>query len=66
MELIRKLRAEYQANNYYRRMETRDFVEAFVWKSAEQLGELRYYVHDFTTILARAVAVGNLTKQEKG
>jgi hypothetical protein len=23
-------------------------------------------VHDFTTILARAVAVGNLTKQEKG
>jgi hypothetical protein len=23
-------------------------------------------VHDFTTILAKAVAVGNLTKQEKG
>jgi hypothetical protein len=23
-------------------------------------------MHDFTTILARAVAIGNLTKQEKG
>jgi len=47
-------------------MEIRDFVEAFIQKSAEQLGELRHYVYDFTTILARAVAVGNLTKQEKG
>ena len=47
-------------------MESRDFVEAFVWKSAEQLGDLCYYVHDFTTILARAVAAGNLTEQEKG
>ena len=32
----------------------------------EQLGDLRHYVQDFTTILAKAVAVGNLTKQEKG
>ena len=29
-KLVGKLRAEYQANDYYRRMETRDFVEAFV------------------------------------
>ena len=43
-------------------MEIRDFVEAFVRKSTEQLGDLRYYMHDFTTILAKAVAVGNLTK----
>jgi hypothetical protein len=43
-------------------METRDFVEAFVRISAEQPGDLRYYVHDFTTILGKAVAVGNLTK----
>ena len=43
-------------------METRDFVEAFVWKSAEQPGELRHYVQDFTTILAKVVAAGNLTK----
>jgi hypothetical protein len=41
-------------------------VEAFVRKFAEQLGDLRYYVHDFTTILAKAVAIGNLTEQEKG
>jgi len=34
--------------------------------SAEQLGDLRYYIQDFTSILARAVAAGNLTKQEKG
>ena len=47
-------------------MELRDFVEAFVWKSAEQLGELRHYVQDFTTILGKVVAVGNLTEQEKG
>ena len=47
-------------------METRDFVEAFVRKSAEQPGDLRYYVQDFTTILAKAVAAGNLSKQEKG
>ena len=47
-------------------METRDFVEAFVRKSAEQLGDLRHYVQDFTTILAKAVAAGNLTEQEKG
>jgi len=43
-------------------MEIRDFVEAFIRKSTEQPGELRYYIHDFTTILARAVAAGNLTK----
>ena len=47
-------------------METRDFVEAFVRKSAEQPGDLRHYVHDFTAISARTVAVGNLTEQEKG
>ena len=34
-ELIRKLKAEYRADDYYRRMETRDFVEAFVRISAE-------------------------------
>ena len=62
MELIRKLRAKYRVDNYYRRIETRDFVEAFVRISTEQLGDLRHYVHDFTTILGKAVAVGNLTK----
>ena len=41
-------------------------MEAFIQKSAEQPGELRYYVQDFTTILDKAVAVGNLTKQDKG
>ena len=66
MELVRKLRAKYRADNYYRRIETRDFVEAFVRISTEQPGDLRHYVHDFTTILGKAVAIGNLTKQEKG
>ena len=47
-------------------METRDFIEAFVQISAEQPGDLRHYVQDFTTISAKAVAAGNLTKQEKG
>ena len=47
-------------------METRDFVEAFVRISIEQPGDLRYYIQDFTTILGKAVAVGNLTEQEKG
>jgi len=47
-------------------METRDFIEAFIQKSTEQLGELCYYIQDFTTILAKAVAAGNLTEQEKG
>jgi len=61
-ELIRKLRTEYRARDYYRRMETRDFVEAFVRISTEQPGNLRHYVHDFTTISAKAEAVGNLTK----
>ena len=28
--LVIRLRAEYRADDYYRRMETRDFVEAFV------------------------------------
>ena len=65
-ELVRKLRTEYQAEDYYRRMETRDFVEAFIQISAEQLGDLRHYVQDFTTISAKAVAAGNLTEQEKG
>ena len=64
--LVNRLRAEYRADDYYRRMEIRDFVEAFVRKSAEQLGELRHYVQDFTTILVRTVAAGNLTEQEKG
>jgi hypothetical protein len=65
-ELIRKLRAEYWADDYYRRMETRDFVEAFVRISIEQPGDLRHYIQDFTTILGKAVAAGNLTEQEKG
>jgi hypothetical protein len=65
-ELVRKLRAEYRADDYYRRMETRDFVEAFVRISAEQPGDLRDYMQDFTTISAKAVAAGNLTEQEKG
>ena len=47
-------------------MEIRDFVEAFVRKSTEQLDDVRHYMYDFTTILAKVVAVGNLTKQEKG
>ena len=66
IELVRKLRAEYRADDYYRRMEIRDFVEAFVRISIEQPGDLRYYIQDFTTILGKAVAVGNLTEQEKG
>src|ERR1700733_13871344 len=64
--LVTKLRAEYRADDYYRRMETRDFVEAFVRKSAEQPGDLRHYGQDFTTILAKPAAVENLTKKEKG
>jgi len=28
----------------------------------EQLSKLRHYIQDFTTILAKAVAIGNLTK----
>ena len=65
-ELIKKLRTEYRAEDYHRRIETRDFIEAFVRISAEQPGDLRHYVHDFTTISARTVAAGNLTEQEKG
>jgi hypothetical protein len=65
-ELVRKLRTEYQAKDYHRRIETRDFIEAFVQISAEQPGDLRHYMHDFTTISARTVAAGNLTEQEKG
>ena len=62
IKLVRKLRAEYRADDYYRRIETRDFVEAFVRELAEQLVDLRHYIHDFTAILAKAVAVGNLTE----
>ena len=47
-------------------METRDFMEAFIRKSTEQLGDLQHYMQDFTTILSKAVAAENLTKQEKG
>jgi hypothetical protein len=47
-------------------METRDFIEAFVQISTEQPGDVRHYIRDFTTISAKAVAAGNLTKQEKG
>ena len=65
-KLVKKLRTEYRADDYYRRIESRDFVEAFVRKSAEQPGDLRHYVHDFTAISAKAVAAGNLTEQEKG
>ena len=65
-QLVTRLRAEYRADDYYRRMESRDFVEAFVRKSAEQPGELRHYLQDFTTISGKAVAAGNLTEQEKG
>ena len=47
-------------------MELRDFIKTFVRKSAEQPGNLRDYVHDFTTYSAKAVAIKNLTKQEWG
>ena len=42
--LVTKLQAEYRVEDYYRRMEIRDFVEAFVRKSTEQPGDLRHYV----------------------
>jgi hypothetical protein len=42
--LVNRLRAKYQVDDYYQRIEIRDFVEAFVRKSTEQLGDLRYYV----------------------
>ena len=29
-ELVRKLRAEYQAKDYHRRIEIRDFIKAFI------------------------------------
>ena len=47
-------------------MESRDFIETFIWKSAEQPGSLCYYVHDFTIYSAKAVTAGNLTEQEWG
>ena len=47
-------------------MELKDFIKMFVQKSAEQPGSLRDYIHDFTTYLARVVAIGNLTEQERG
>ena len=56
-ELVRRLRAEYRAEDYHRRIETRDFIEAFVRISAEQPGDLRHYVHDFTAILDRKSVV---------
>ena len=37
-------------------------MEAFVRELAEQLGNLRYYMQDFTIILGKAIAAGNLTK----
>ena len=53
-------------DDYYRRIEIRDFIEAYIWISAEQLGDLRYYVRDFTTILAKAIVAGNLLDLERG
>jgi len=47
-------------------MESRDFIEMFVQKSVKQLESLRDYVHNFTTYLAKTVAIGNLTEQEWG
>jgi hypothetical protein len=41
-------------------------MEAFVQISAEQLGDLHYYVQDFTTILAKAIVAGNLLDSERG
>jgi len=47
-------------------MELRDFIKTFVQKSVEQLGSLRDYMHNFTTYLARAIAIGNLLNLERG
>ena len=63
---MKKLRAEYWADDYYRRIESRDFVEAFVQKSTKQPGNLHHYIQDFTTISAKAVAAGNLSDPERG
>ena len=41
-------------------------MEAFVQKSAEQPGNLRYYVQDFTTVSAKAIAAGNLSDLWRG
>ena len=41
-------------------MELKDFIETFVWKSAEQLESLHDYVYNFTTYLVKVVAAGNL------
>jgi len=43
-------------------MELRDFIKMFVWKSVKQLGSLRNYIYNFTTYLAKVVAIGNFTE----
>ena len=42
-------------------MELRDFIEAYIQKSAEQPGSLQDYMHNFTNFLAKAVSAGNLS-----
>ena len=43
-------------------MELQDFIKMFVWKSAEQLRNLRNYIYNFITYLIKVIAIGNLTK----
>ena len=52
-------------DDYYQHIEIKDFIEAFIQISVEQLGNLYHYIHDFTTISARTVATRNLTEQKK-
>jgi len=47
-------------------MELRDFIETFIQKLMEQLRSLRDYMHNFTTYLAKAVAIGNFLDLERG
>ena len=61
-----QLWAKYRVEDYYQRMELRDFIKTFIQKLAEQLGNLRDYIYNFTTYLAKAIAIGNLTKQKQG
>jgi len=47
-------------------MELKDFIKSFIWKSAEQLKNLRNYMQDFITYLARVIVAGNLLDLARG
>jgi len=67
MELVRKLRTDYRGSDYFRQVETVEFLEAYVLQCRNNPpSSIREYCRQFTLISQKVTEAGNLENRERG